>query len=387
MKKKKNKHNYSQEIAALDKYYQQALELVKNQSFTEFDEEIKTCLDIFVQKRETNKSLIQVIITCLIKKIITPDQDIRLHKAGFANGYNARGLDEEVTTPFFKSKFTKYANKGTAFLTLSLRPAIIWNFEDGKQLRIRPKELVIPFLQLIDKIENQTIDIENCLVYILLQLHLLCQSQAETFTETIELASSKNILNINTVMKMVERHFAEPSSSRLPVIVIFAIYEQLLKTVRRFENKILLPLNVHTSADKHGYGDIEIRDNDNNPFEILEIKHNIPIDRNMILDIVKKSANTTIERYYILTTYKDCFPNKDEEEYINELILKIKRERGLEIIANGIVNTLKYYLRFIEDYHEFIKTYTEELVKDAKNSTEVKDSHIQAWQIILQKYI
>jgi len=24
----------------------------------------------------------------------------------------------------------------------------------------------------------------------------------------------------------------------------------------------------------------------------------------MILDIVKKSANTTIERYYILTTYK-----------------------------------------------------------------------------------
>jgi DNA (cytosine-5)-methyltransferase 1 len=41
----------------------------------------------------------------------------------------------------------------------------------------------------------------------------------------------------------------------------------------------------------------------------------------MILDIVKKSANTTIERYYILTTYK------------------------LEIIANGIVNTLKYYLR------------------------------------------
>ena len=105
----------------------------------------------------------------------------------------------------------------------------------------------------------------------------------------------------------------------------------------------------------------------------------------MILDIVKKSANTTIERYYILTTYKDCFINQDEEEYINELIFNIKRESGLEIIANGIVNTLKYYLRFIEDYHEFIKTYTEELVKDARNSTEVKDFHIQAWEKILQQ--
>jgi DNA (cytosine-5)-methyltransferase 1 len=165
------------------------------------------------------------------------------------------------------------------------------------------------------------------------------------------------------------------------------IYKQLFKTVRRFENKILLPLNVHTSADKHGYGDIEIRDYHNNPFEILEIKHNIPIDRNMILDIVKKSANTTIDRYYILTTYKNCFIHQDEEEYINELILDIKRERGLEIIANGIVNTLKYYLRFIEDYHEFINTYTNELVIDARNSTEVKDFHIQAWQKILQQYL
>jgi DNA (cytosine-5)-methyltransferase 1 len=307
--------------------------------------------------------------------------------AKFINGYSARVLDTKVTTPFFKSKFPKYANKETAFLTKATRAEIIWNFEEGFKLPLRSKSLVTPFLQLIDKIENQTIDIENCLVYILAQLDLISQSQEIVFTETLELVDSVNIININTVMKMVERHFEEPLSSRLPVIVIFAIYKQLLKTVRRFENKILLPLNVHTSADKHGYGDIEIRDNHNNPFEILEIKHNIPIDRNMILDIVKKSANTTIKRYYILTTYKDCFLNKDEEKYINELILKIKRERGLEIIANGIVNTLKYYLRFIEDYHEFIKTYTEELVKDAKNSTEVKDAHIQAWQIILQKYI
>ncbi|MGB3420027.1 MAG: DNA methyltransferase [Dolichospermum sp.] len=383
--KKKNKHNYSQEIAALEKCYQQALELVKNQSFTEFDQEIRTCVDIFIQKIETDKSLIQVIITSLLKKIIKPEQDIRLHQKKFPNGYYARGLDNKVTIPFFKEYFPRYANKETAFLTKATRADIIWNFDEGSKLPFKSKSLIQPFLTLINKIENQTINLENCLVYILLQLHLLCQSQAETFTETIELASSKNILNINTVMKMVERHFAEPSSSRLPVIVIFAIYKQLFKTIRRFENKKLLPLNVHTSADKHGYGDIEIRDYYNNPFEILEIKHNIPIDRNMILDIVKKSANTTIERYYILTTYKDCFINQDEEEYINELILNIKRESGLEIIANGIVNTLKYYLRFIEDYHEFIKTYTEELVKDARNSTEVKDFHIQAWEKILQQ--
>jgi DNA (cytosine-5)-methyltransferase 1 len=42
-------------------------------------EEIKDCVDIFVHKIETDKSLIQVIITSLLKKIIKPEQDIRLH--------------------------------------------------------------------------------------------------------------------------------------------------------------------------------------------------------------------------------------------------------------------------------------------------------------------
>ena len=381
------KYNYNQEIETLEKYYQQAIKLIENQALSEIQEEIKASLDIFIQKIETDKSLIQVIITTLLKKIIKPEQDIRLHMAKFPNGYSARVIDTKVTTPFFKRTFPKYANKETAFLTKATRAEIIWNFDEGVKLPLRSKSLVEPFLKLIDKIENQTIDLENCLVYVFAQLHLLYQSHEVVFSETLEVANSINIININTVIKMVERHFEEALSSRLPVIVIFAIYKQLFKTIRRFENKILLPLNVHTSADKHGYGDIEIRDNHNNPFEILEIKYNVPIDRNMILDIVKKSANTTIERYYILTTYNNCFINQDEEEYINELILGIKRERGLEIIANGIVNTLKYYLRFIEDYHEFISTYTEELVIDARNSTEVKDSHIQAWRIILQEYL
>ena len=59
----------------------------------------------------------------------------------------------------------------------------------------------------------------------------------------------------------------------------------------------------------------------------------------------------------------------------------------MEIIANGIINTVKYYLRFVEDYNEFINTYTEELIRDAKNSTEVKDAHIQAWQMIVQQFL
>lgn len=57
------KYNYHQEIATLEKFYQQAIESVRNQSCTEFGEEIRNSVDIFLQKIETDKSLIQVIIT------------------------------------------------------------------------------------------------------------------------------------------------------------------------------------------------------------------------------------------------------------------------------------------------------------------------------------
>ena len=91
------KYNYNQEIETLEKYYQQAIKLIENQALSEIQEEIKASLDIFIQKIETDKSLIQVIITTLLKKIIKPEQDIRLHMAKFPNGYSARVIDTKVT--------------------------------------------------------------------------------------------------------------------------------------------------------------------------------------------------------------------------------------------------------------------------------------------------
>jgi DNA (cytosine-5)-methyltransferase 1 len=73
------KYNYNREIEILEQFYQEAIELIKNQALSEIEEEIKVSLYIFIQKIETDKSLIQVIITTLLKKIIKPEQDIRLH--------------------------------------------------------------------------------------------------------------------------------------------------------------------------------------------------------------------------------------------------------------------------------------------------------------------
>jgi DNA (cytosine-5)-methyltransferase 1 len=241
-------------------------------------------------------------------------------------------------------------------------------------------------LVLLDAVENKAIKPDETLMYLFERLYTLSVNEKMIFEETVNTSDFIDIINIDSVLAMLRLHFSMKLSSRLPVIAIYSIYRQLFKQVKRYDNKILRPLNVHTSADKHGYGDIEIWNDNNTPFEMVEIKHNIPVDRNLIFDVAKKSENTSIERYYILTTATCNFTSQEEEEYINKFILKIKKDTGLEIIANGIFTTLKYYLRFIDDYKEFVKTYTRNLIDDSKNSAEIKEFHISKWRDILTDY-
>jgi len=332
----------------------------------------------------SNKSLVSALVTSCLKKIIDPSQDIRLHRTDFNGGYSARSLDTNVTVPFFKLHFPKYANKESAFLTLATRERIKWTIQEGEGLKIRNKEVKSAFLQLLDLVENKGKS-EECLLSIFKELTLLSEKETLIFDETITALGFSNVLNINKVIDMLVTHFSLKLSSRLPVIAIYTIYQELIKNVKGYNGKILKPLNVHTSADKHGYGDVEIWNKNNTPFEMVEIKHNIAIDRNLIFDVVKKSKNTTIKRYYVLTTFTDSFLSKNEELYINNFILKIKQDTDIDVIANGIIPSLKYYLRFIDDYKAFIKSYTKNLIADAKNSTEIKDFHLTTWQEILKK--
>ncbi len=184
---------------------------------------------------------------------------------------------------------------------------------------------------------------------------------------------------------MLDKHFSNKTSSRLPVIAIYSIYEILIPVLSRYKYKKLIPLEVHTASDKHSFGDIEIYDYEDNPFEIIEIKHNIPITKDLILDIVKKLENVQVDRYYILTTFKNGFANEKIENEVNDLILEIKMTQNIDIIANGILMSIKYYLRFIDDYKIFLDTYTKNLINDAKSSTEIKNHHMENWKELLNK--
>jgi DNA (cytosine-5)-methyltransferase 1 len=347
------------------------------------DATIMHCVNVLIEKIDSNKSLLSAIVTSVAKKAIQSEQDIRLHRVDFEGGYSARTLDTKVTAPFFKQYFPKYANKESAFLTLATRERLKWTLDEGLQLKIRNKDVKASFLTILDVVQNQQIDPIECLTFIFVRLLELSSQQAMVFDDTIESLNFSDVVNIDSVIEMLRNHFETKNSSRLPVIAVYAAYQMLFQELKRFDGKTLLPLNVHTASDKHGYGDIEILNADGSHFETVEIKHNIAIDRNLIFDIAKKCEGSTIRRYYILTTFKGSFASVEEEKYIKKFVLKIQNDSDLAIIANGILMTIKYYLRFIENHKAYLDAYTNALIEDAKNSTEVKEYHISAWKDIL----
>jgi hypothetical protein len=63
---------------------------------------VKKDIDILIANIESNKSLVSALTTSLLKKIINPKQDIRLHRTDFANGYSARVLDTHNNIAIFQ---------------------------------------------------------------------------------------------------------------------------------------------------------------------------------------------------------------------------------------------------------------------------------------------
>jgi DNA (cytosine-5)-methyltransferase 1 len=335
-----------------------------------------------VQKAESLKAVVTVLTTSLVKKIENPRQDIRYHKHEMENGYSGRTLDTTYITPFFKKHFHRLAMKESGWLTRSIeQPHPFTKDFPGK---IRDREVKAAFIDIIDDIETKKTDPKIYLV----SLFILLIKFMSIKHDQINISKIEKGITISSIIDALKIHFFERYSvsgaSRLPVLAIYSIYQILVKDVSRFENKKLLPLRSHISPDARakGIGDLEVTDEYGNYFEAVEIKHGISIDSIMIEDAFDKFKTAPIKRYYLLTTAE---PNikKGEESEVLDVIKNIRKDHGCEVIVNGLIHSLKYYLRLLNEPSKFIENYTRNLEIEFSKTTEIKREHIEKWKRLL----
>lgn len=328
-------------------------------------------LDVILSKSESAKGVLTVIITSLVYKILNPSQDIRNHQTSIDNGYSGRTFDTKHITPFLKSvKFPAMAESG--WLTRSLEQKV--PYDKKYSGAIRPELLKKSFLETIDFVQKGQ-DLDKCLSYLMQGLIIKRNSQV------INLAKPLN-LPIATIIELLTKHFnakyTADGASRLPVLALFAAYECLMKEAKRFEEKTLLEIVSHTSADTRSgrIGDIDIVDSKGKEFEAVEVKHGIQINAQLVKDAFEKFKTTQVNRYYLLST-ADIDPS--ESEKIEKEIERIKNIHGCHVIANGLISSLKYYLRLLSETSEFISNYVDLIESDKA----LKYEHKKQWNLII----
>ena len=334
-------------------------------------EEEKQLLDTVLQYAEQAKAVLTVALTSITYKIINPSQNITKHQTSIPGGYSGRTFDSRFITPFMKAKkFPAMAESG--WLTRSLEQKV--PYDKNYSGAINPPALKQSFLQVLENLENKA-DGAAYLSYLLQGLIL------QRNKHVIELAKPTT-LPIATILHLLELHFngkyQSEGGSRLPVLAIYAAYQALTKELKRFEGKTLLPLESHTASDKRSgrIGDIEILDKQQRSFEAVEVKHGIPITLQLVRDAYEKFKTTPVNRYYILST---AASDDGQMAAMDAEIIRIKNVHGCQVIINGIMHTLKYYLRLLSDPYEFIENYINLIEQDPA----LKFEHKERWNQLI----
>lgn len=326
---------------------------------------------------DRNKGVYTVLVTLLVHKLLHPKQDIRYFQDKMDNGFSARTIDTKYITPTLKELgLASMAESG--WLTRSLEQPYPYTMDyKGEISGTGMKEA---FLKVVDAFQKDKKLTENLLRYILNSSILLREKNR---VEIKKISKSDDVF-ISTIVSILEKHFTEKydthGGSKLPVLAFYAIYKFLIPEIGRYKKCNLAPLGSHTASDRtsKSAGDIQVMKG-NNVFEVVEVKLDKMVDITIARIAYEKIARFNPERYYILS-YIGI--KEEDRQSIDELIFEIKEKHGCQLIVNGLLHTLKYYLRLVSDTKGFFNEYIE-LVE---NDTELKTIHKTKLKELIKEY-
>lgn len=352
-------------------------------------QEILGKIDLIAQNCSKQKGVYTVLVTLLIHKTLHPQQDVRFHQENLPNGFAGRTIDTKYITPTLKSLGLPSMSE-SGWLTRSLEQPFPYLID--YQGKIGGKGVKDAFLSILDFLEakvkstNQQKIAEQMTIYLLQAVVEIAKE------ETIEIPkiddNKKSEIKINDIVSALEEHFycktyTAKGTSKLPVIAVYAIYELIIKEVNRYQNCILKPLGSHTASDRtsKSAGDIEVHysESPTSLLEVIEIKFEKPIDKHIVAIATEKIAKFNPQRYLILSSAN---VKQEDVSDISRMIDEVANKYKCQIIVNGVLPTIKYYLRLVNDLSEFINDYSALIEQDC----EINFEHKQKWNEIITRF-
>lgn len=285
------------------------------------------------------------------------------HLTGRPAGFNFRGVSEKVIYHWMENHEFHGAKSGWQTRTFERPKPYFLTYDENIS------DIKEDFLTAYDQIETKGQDAKIGLAFLMLR-------RIELREKTKISLAIPRIQDVIQITQLFEKHFFHKykdskGGSRLPVLALHSIYKVLMSELNRYNGKILKDLELHSAADSQtgSIGDIEIANEDGSIFEAVEVKHMIPISKELV-DIAKqKIRGSQVDRYYILTTHSQHDPAEDVQLEVEN----VKRLLGCQMIVNGVLPSIKYYLRLLSNPGSVLPVYAKELETDKAIGFEHRD--------------
>lgn len=339
--------------------------------------EIFINLEKIGRKCEKIKGVYTVLTTLLYYKTLHPEQDIRYHQAQLPNGFSGRSFDTANVTPVLK-KLGLPSMAESGWLTRSLEQPYPYTKDYSGKI---DTELKIPFLDCLDYVQKNPDKARNMLWYLL----KVVDESAKEYIVAITPLENPEKLTIEKIISALNEHFlfhyGTHNGAKLPVLAFHSIYTILTREIARYKNCSVAPLSSLTACDRtnKASGDIEVFNNNGKLFESIEIKLDKKISAQIIRVVKEKIYKWNPQRYYVLSVLGR---EESEKEEIETIVNRINSEHGCQVIINGLIPTLKYYLRLISNLSEFMEIYATEIQQDK----ELQKVHKEKWNELIEKY-
>lgn len=336
----------------------------------------------YVCRLTSNKSGIRFILATNLAKSDDPKLDIRKpfsKELKENDAYSGRGYDENFVAIFLNNvDLQEVCNTTTAFLTPAYRTKGIALTLDTEIVG-RPSKLYKTLLELLNDVYTEKIRSEDVLAETIKQLLIIRNERRQRIQSLLAnlsvLDEEDTPLSAEAIVKLIRQHLDSPRSSRLPVLVVAAVYQAACN----YLGERCLSLESHNAADKQtgSIGDLEITLlNDNNvitSYEIKKRKVTILDINNAIQKINQRLANTgsKIDNYIFITTETI---DRDVQEYAASLY---ERTGGIEIVVLDCLSFLRHFLhlfhrlrgQFLEEYQQLLLQESESFVPHVLKET------------------
>jgi len=337
---------------------------------------LRNALDGLHDKAKAASAAFTNIVTCLAIKASNPKIDVRYHQmqiqknTGRPAGFNFRGVSELQVYPWLSRNRFEGAKSGWQTRTLERPKPYALDYSENIAY------VKDDFLAVFDEIEEHGQNSLDALTYLIYKQVV----RREDVKITLSIPKTQDI---NAIVDLFKSHFFQSykgakGASRLPVLALHSVYTVITPQLRRYKGKSVMLLNEHSAADSQtgSLGDIEVSDdNSGEIFEAIEVKHSIQINEKIVADVQDKVMDKSISRYYILTTHQNCEPDSGAKQIID----KIKHVYECQVIANGVIPTIKYYLRLMDDPSAVFPVYVALLQSDKA----IAHEHRTAWNNVV----